>query len=434
MKDIIKDAKADLEKIVAESVNLAKAEFISSFTSEELTKLIKEGMAEEKNELVKEEKDELEVEKPKVMETEEVSEDDVEVVDLTEMDDDQISEILNQLSEDDDVNITEDEIADDESLEEAIKALSEELESEVSEGLVGKHAIVDNQPHEIVKVDKATMKYTVKDKDGKEKEVPASSVTNVSEEDEKEELSEGLVGKHAYINGEEFEILSVDKAKMTYTVKGKDGKEKVVSAKEVGNISEEKSADMELSEDDLMEALNLMKEEDELEESASLVSKRKSQAGVKPPQNLVPKSGLESKMTGVVAENKKLKTENKKLVEENKLFVQSYKELKNKLSEMAVFNTKLAHVNDIFITEAVTASEKEQIIKRFDKVKTIDESKKVYKEVLAEVKKIKSENAKSIEEAIQKNNITEQAKVKIEEKVGFSKMTDLVERMNKVIL
>ena len=129
------------------------------------------------------------------------------------------------------------------------------------------------------------------------------------------------------------------------------------------------------------------------------------------------------KIGGLIEENKKLTkklNETKKYKETVGSLVESYKtaleKYRNQLREMAIFNTNLAHVNNLLVNEelALTQDDKIEIINEFKKVDSIASSQKVYKHFLTEMK----ESKKTISETIEKKvsaSIQSSSKQKLDE-------------------
>lgn len=133
------------------------------------------------------------------------------------------------------------------------------------------------------------------------------------------------------------------------------------------------------------------------------------------------------KLTSLLNENKKLTkklNESKKYKETVDKLVENYKTVlgkyRNQLKEMAIFNTNLSHVNNLFVNEtlALTQDDKIKIIKEFKEVNTINESKKKYDSMLNEMKTNK------------KNNISESVEEKVTNSVQSSsrKLDEVVEK------
>jgi len=131
------------------------------------------------------------------------------------------------------------------------------------------------------------------------------------------------------------------------------------------------------------------------------------------------------KLAGLIAENKKL---TKKLNETNtykksaSTLIENYKnaleKYRSQLKEMAVFNTNLAHVNNILVNEelALTQEDKIKIINEFKQVNSITESQNKYKSLLSEMKVGKVTIAESLEKKVS-TSIQPSSKQKLDEVV-----------------
>jgi hypothetical protein len=161
------------------------------------------------------------------------------------------------------------------------------------------------------------------------------------------------------------------------------------------------------------------------------------------------RSGLqtesEKKISGLIEENKKLTkklNETKKYKETVTVLVESYKSALDKyrgqLKEMAVFNTNLAHVNNLLVNEelALTQEDKIKIINEFKKVDSITSSQNVYKNLLTEMKGGKKTLTESIENKVSAS-IQPSSKQKLDEVVektaytNVPRMKALIESMEK---
>ena len=102
------------------------------------------------------------------------------------------------------------------------------------------------------------------------------------------------------------------------------------------------------------------------------------------------------KSRGSISERRKPKnvrkvTESKIVKEYNELkakneeYKGALKVFKNKLNEVALFNTNLAYVNRLFTEHSTTKGEKMNILKRFDGAESIKESKGIYKTIKGEL-------------------------------------------------
>lgn len=101
-----------------------------------------------------------------------------------------------------------------------------------------------------------------------------------------------------------------------------------------------------------------------------------------------------------VSESKIMK-EYKELKSKNEEYKGALKVFKNKLNEVALFNTNLAYVNRLFTEHSTTKNEKMEILKKFDSAESIKESKTIYKSVKSELE-TKSPITESVENKVNK--------------------------------
>jgi hypothetical protein len=99
---------------------------------------------------------------------------------------------------------------------------------------------------------------------------------------------------------------------------------------------------------------------------------------------------LKNKVSSIVSENDTLKEDYNKMVD-------ALKEFRQKLNEVAVFNSNLTYTVRLFTEHSTTKDEKVDIIKRFDDVKSLKESKNVYKNLVKEISKTKAPLKESID-------------------------------------
>ena len=95
-----------------------------------------------------------------------------------------------------------------------------------------------------------------------------------------------------------------------------------------------------------------------------------------------------------------IKSENETLKEDYNKMVDALKEFRKKLNEVAVFNSNLTYTVRLFTEHTTTKNEKVDIIKRFDEVKSIKESKNTYKNLVKEISQTKTPIKESVEEKI----------------------------------
>ena len=81
----------------------------------------------------------------------------------------------------------------------------------------------------------------------------------------------------------------------------------------------------------------------------------------------------------------KIMKEYKELKSKNEQYKGALKVFKDKLNEVALFNTNLAYVNRLFTEHSTTKKEKMSILKRFDGAEGVKESKSIYKSIKEEL-------------------------------------------------
>ncbi len=96
---------------------------------------------------------------------------------------------------------------------------------------------------------------------------------------------------------------------------------------------------------------------------------------------------------------KKLQVENRNFKEKNKEYRKALTVFRDKLNEVAVFNANLAYSTKLFTEHTTTKQEKINILRRFDNVTTITESKSLFRQILTDL----STKTKSLNESVRKN-------------------------------
>ncbi|MFW6246612.1 MAG: hypothetical protein ACOC22_00350 [bacterium] len=155
------------------------------------------------------------------------------------------------------------------------------------------------------------------------------------------------------------------------------------------------------------------------------------------------REGTDKKVHGLINENKKLikkLNESKKYKESVSGLVESYKtaleKYRNQLKEMAVFNTNLAHVNNLLVNEelALTHDDKIKIINEFKVVNTIAASQDKYKSFINEMKQNKKTMTENFEDKMS-TSIQPSSKQKLDEVVEKTayENNDHINKMKKLI-
>lgn len=189
-------------------------------------------------------------------------------------------------------------------------------------------------------------------------------------------------------------------------------------------ISDEDIYEIELSDDDYEDDVPTEEEipaEEEFTESARTKGFG-YRGGLKSKQ--VFKSG--NKREEINEEVERLKKQNAEYKEALSIF-------KDKLNEVAVFNANLAYATRLFTEHTTTKQEKFDILKRFDSISTITESKKLYSSIKGELdnKKPMTETVVNKIVSTPKSSTTEiLSESKAYENPAFSRTRELMRKLN----
>ena len=140
--------------------------------------------------------------------------------------------------------------------------------------------------------------------------------------------------------------------------------------------------------------------------------------------------------TAPLTNESELKSEINSLRSKNDEYRKALNIFRDKLNEVAVFNSNLAYTVRLFTEHSTTKQEKINIMKRFDSVETIKESKTLYKTIREDLgTKTNSTITESVESKIQKSPTKGSATNLIESKTyenpQFMRMKDLMSKINK---
>ena len=122
------------------------------------------------------------------------------------------------------------------------------------------------------------------------------------------------------------------------------------------------------------------------------------------------------------------------LREKNEEYRKALNVFRDKLNEVAIFNSNLAYATRLFTEHSTSKQEKINILRRFDGVETIKESKNLYKTIKDELStKTKGSITESIETRIEKTPASGSASTLIESKTyenpQFLRMKDLMTKI-----
>ena len=363
-KNLVEEALLQMENLQEAITNNAKG-ILASTMKEEISELVKESLNEEEVEEVSEMETEENVE---MSEQEEIDIEDVEVDDA----EDDMEDALEDLGLDmgDDMESDNDEeldLGDEEMLMTDLPG--DDLEVDDEEEVLLPLDLTAASDDEILKVFKAMGEedgIIVKQDGGdvhlSDEETDTEYVIQLGESEE--EVSETM-GDHL---GED------------------ETEEEVVYEIEIGE--EEEADEEEMSEgdyggnkgDESKSHRDYESNEGETTETARTnASLRKYPNAKSAPEEV--RKYAKGRLRPAVRENEELKAEVKQLREKNEEYRKALNVFKEKLNEVAVFNSNLAYATRLFTEHSTTKQEKINILRRFDGVETLKESKSLYKTV-----------------------------------------------------
>lgn len=207
---------------------------------------------------------------------------------------------------------------------------------------------------------------------------------------------------------------------------------------------DEESDELEDGEEDEDDENEESEEDEELEESLGYTRGQAGRQGAKKNGAAhLPKPKAESVNEAIVAKKlvsetaKKynaLLTEATKLKTENNEFRAALKEFRTKLVETVVFNSNLTYVTKLFMEHSTTKGEKDSILKRFDDVTNLKESKKLYKTIANELE-VRKPISESVENKIIKEATSGVSKQIVESTAyvdpSTKRIMDLINRVEK---
>jgi len=142
--------------------------------------------------------------------------------------------------------------------------------------------------------------------------------------------------------------------------------------------------------------------------------------------------GLDSKKKYFAGNKRDINEEVSKLRKQNAEYKKALILFKEKLNEVAVFNANLAYATRLFTENSTTKQEKLNILKRFDSVSTMNESKNLFKTINNELEN-KKPITESVVEKISTTKSTSSTEVLSEAKAyenpQFKRMKDLMSKI-----
>jgi hypothetical protein len=449
-KNLVEEALIQIQNL-EEAINENAKEILHSTMKEEISELVKESM---KNEA--EEEDEFEIETDVESDEDDSEEEDYESEEEdyeSEEDDSEVGFDMSNLSDisggDD---FESDEVVDlsDRSLEDVLKAYKQmspddsfeikkegdfiHLKDEEDEYLIQTESEEDE-----MEMDGMTTMEEYSEFDESEEEETDEIVYEIEMDDKAEEEEE----EEEYEFEEEvvYESKSSIKPKVGPKVKLGDAKKSIYTKTAKGGFNEKKShvnptkgtgkPKFEFKEGEMFEmgsrTKKLSKEEaKEASRTYGFGSKegRGLRKGVTPNRNLT-------------FESREITEELEMLKAKNEEYRKALNMFRDKLNEVAVFNSNLAYATRLFTEHSTSKQEKINVLRRFDSAETLKESKALYRTIKEELSgnTTKTQMTESIERVIDKSPQSGSAVNLIESKTyenpQFLRMKDIMSKIIK---
>jgi len=434
-KSLVEEAILQMENLQDAISNNAKG-ILASTMKEEISELVKESLSDEEE--VKESETEM---------SEQEGEEDVLDLDVdVEGEDEGVEGLeldLDALSDNEDDE--ELEMGDEEMLMTDLPG--DDLEVDDSEEILSPLDLTTASDEEVLKVFKAMGEddgiIVKQDDDEIHLSDNESDTEYVIQLGESEEGLEETEGKHL---GEEDEMTEGNYMEEDEMTEGDYTEEEVVYEIEIG---EEEDTDSEMSEggkegdippadrrkkgpkkdETAEEEGELDYEKEEAKESSSISYVNGRATNLKPAKFPKP-------LKRPAQRNESLEREVAQLREKNEEYRKALNIFKEKLNEVAVFNSNLAYATRLFTEHSTTKQEKINILRRFDSVETLKESKSLYKTIKEDFDgKENTIMTESVTSKVQKtpskgsaNNLIES---KTYENPQFLRMKDLMDKIKK---
>jgi len=430
-KNLVEEALLQMENLQEAITNNAKG-ILASTMKEEISELVKESLGEEEVEKVSEmeteenvemsEQEEIDVEDVEVDDAEDDIEDaledlgldmggdmesdndeeldlgdeemlmtdlpgdDLEVddeeevllpLDLTAASDDEVLKVFKAMGEEDGIIVKQDgddvHLADSETDSEYVIQLGESEEEEVAESM-GDHLGEDETEEDVV------YEIEIGEEDAHEEEMSEGDYGgNKGDESKSHRDYEANEGKYGGNKGDESRSHR-DYMEEEETSEGKYGGNKGDESKSHRDYESNEGKYGGNKGDESKSHRDYESNEGETSETARTnASLRKYPNAKSAPEEV--RTYAKGRLRPAVRENKELKTEVQQLREKNEEYRKALNVFKNKLNEVAVFNSNLAYATRLFTEHSTTKQEKINILRRFDGVETLKESKSLYKTV-----------------------------------------------------
>jgi hypothetical protein len=438
---IIEEALIEASQL-EEAVKEVGKEVLATAMKQEIDEIIKSSLTEEEEEESPEmdsmgmETPEMpeapeSTEAPEMPEMEDGEEDEEEVMDMTQSTDEEVIKVFKAMGPEDSIEVTK--------TEDGIHL--KDGDNEYILQMEGVQEMTDEELDEYL--DEATFE------DFDELDIEDEDEDEDDDEEEYEE-DENVEDDDLEFEGWMNELM--DEESMDKFMSSENPDTEDASADDMDEEYGEVVYEIELDEDSEEEDESVMDEDmeeddedEDLEEAArtygngSRDGSRGLRKGITPNRYISYKNGFDIK---VESENKQLKNQIKLIESELKEYKAKNNEyksalgsLKEKMNEMAVYYTNLSYTNKLFTEHTTTKKEKLDILKKFDNVKTVNESKNLFKMLSEDLSSKKTiSNLNSLSENVEKTLTSSSSKLTesvVYEDPKIKQIKDLMSKLNR---
>ena len=484
-KSIVEEAiiqMRNLEEAVAEN---AKG-ILASTMKEEIKELVKESLSEQEEDEIEmtdvdmegpemetdDEMDSDEMDMGMEMDTDDEMEDMEEPIDLTDKSDEEVLRVFQLMGPDDNIIVTKDDagninLKDDENEYMIVGESDEEMEEEFYEEEEMEESMEMEETYSTDESIEDIVSKMFDDEESDEEEMDSEEdmefsdeysegdeimyeieMSDDSDEEEEEEETEGMVYEIEMPDEDEDEEEyneSLEESKKTFKAKGKNMGKPKFSYNKNPNQGEgfkvvKKSADKTMGTGNAKK-VNVYKDKETLDGEFKIKPKGAKKTETKEAARTYGNGSKSGRgLRKGITPNRNLTFEGvdsnelQILREKNEEYRKALNVFRNKLNEVAVFNSNLAYATRLFTEHSTSKQEKINILKRFDGVETLKESKNLYKSIKDELSTVQSQPMnESIERKIESVPATGSAVNLIESKTyenpQFLRMKDLMAKL-----
>jgi hypothetical protein len=421
---IIEEALIEASQL-EEAVKEVGKEVLATAMKQEIDEIIKSSLTEEEEEESPEmdsmgmETPEMpeapeSTEAPEMPEMEDGEEDEEEVMDMTKASDEEVIKVFKAMGPEDSIEVTK--------TEDGIHL--KDGDNEYILQMEGVEEMTDEELDEYL--DEATFE------DFDELDIELNDEDDDDDEEEYEE-DEDVEDDDLEFEGWMNELMGEDSMSEYMSSENPDNEDmsEVVYEIELDEASED--MDEEVMDEDMDEA----EEDEDLEEAARTYGSGKAwgRKGLDKPRSAPLYLKVESENRNLKNQIKLIESELRGYKAKNNEYKSALGSLKEKMNEMAVYYTNLSYTNKLFTEHTTTKKEKLDILRKFDNVKSVNDSKNLFKMLSEDLSSKKTiSNLNSLSENVEKSLTSSSSKLTesvVYEDPKIKQIKDLMSKLNR---